>query len=117
MTPCRVPGGSRTTRWPRISSVTLPGSEIRSTSWADRKSTRLNSSHLVISYAVVCLKKKKNRILTQLPELIYVLRLSFSSHSFLVPVIRFASRHESAHRQNRSSEAQDQPLTTSEMRL
>src|SRR5256885_6708018 len=28
----------------------------------DRKSTRLNSSHLVISYAVFCLKKKKNRL-------------------------------------------------------
>src|SRR5256885_10013570 len=28
----------------------------------DRKSTRLNSSHLVISYAVFCLKKKKNII-------------------------------------------------------
>src|SRR5256885_8880756 len=27
----------------------------------DRKSTRLNSSHLVISYAVFCLKKKNNR--------------------------------------------------------
>src|SRR5256885_10894237 len=27
--------------------------------WIDRKSTRLNSSHLVISYAVFCLKKKK----------------------------------------------------------
>src|SRR5256885_12961415 len=26
----------------------------------DRKSTRLNSSHLVISYAVFCLKKKNN---------------------------------------------------------
>src|SRR5256885_8871258 len=29
---------------------------------ADRKSTRLNSSHLVISYAVFCLKKKKKEI-------------------------------------------------------
>src|SRR5256885_8027457 len=29
---------------------------------ADRKSTRLNSSHLVISYAVFCLKKKKTPI-------------------------------------------------------
>src|SRR5215467_15086929 len=29
----------------------------------DRKSTRLNSSHLVISYAVFCLKKKKNDFL------------------------------------------------------
>src|SRR5947199_3474941 len=28
----------------------------------DRKSTRLNSSHLGISYAVFCLKKKKNDI-------------------------------------------------------
>src|SRR5437867_13000035 len=27
--------------------------------WADRKSTRLNSSHRTISYAVFCLKKKK----------------------------------------------------------
>src|SRR5256885_12490672 len=36
---------------------------LRSSIWMnfgiDRKSTRLNSSHLVISYAVFCLKKKK----------------------------------------------------------
>src|SRR3989454_3052988 len=31
----------------------------------DRKSTRLNSSHLVISYAVFCLKKKKNQQSTE----------------------------------------------------
>src|SRR5256885_11958278 len=31
----------------------------------DRKSTRLNSSHLVISYAVFCLKKKKNKTETR----------------------------------------------------
>src|SRR3989454_8134913 len=31
---------------------------------SDRKSTRLNSSHLVISYAVFCLKKKIKRIPT-----------------------------------------------------
>src|SRR5256885_6898195 len=31
----------------------------------DRKSTRLNSSHLVISYAVFCLKKKKKNINTR----------------------------------------------------
>src|SRR5947199_4231426 len=30
-----------------------------SSPWPDRKSTRLNSSHLGISYAVFCLKKKK----------------------------------------------------------
>src|SRR3712207_8234995 len=32
----------------------------------DRKSTRLNSSHANISYAVFCLKKKKNRTSTLL---------------------------------------------------
>src|SRR5437764_9315437 len=31
----------------------------------DRKSTRLNSSHRCISYAVFCLKKKKNRTRSQ----------------------------------------------------
>src|SRR2546426_2640406 len=45
----------------RLESVTSPAASPR-TSPAhrqDRKSTRLNSSHLVISYAVFCLKKKK----------------------------------------------------------
>src|SRR2546430_11202218 len=31
--------------------------------WIDRKSTRLNSSHSQISYAVFCLKKKKHKML------------------------------------------------------
>src|SRR5256885_7074177 len=35
------------------------GTSARGDPGADRKSTRLNSSHLVISYAVFCLKKKK----------------------------------------------------------
>src|SRR5256885_7665932 len=34
---------------------------VRQVGTRDRKSTRLNSSHLVISYAVFCLKKKKNK--------------------------------------------------------
>src|SRR5256885_4946014 len=33
----------------------------------DRKSTRLNSSHLVISYAVFCLKKKKKTAIARAP--------------------------------------------------
>src|SRR5256885_3644581 len=37
----------------------------------DRKSTRLNSSHLVISYAVFCLKKKKKNIHTLLHDRLY----------------------------------------------
>src|SRR5688500_6322478 len=41
--------------------VSVTGDEIRTSDVArvDRKSTRLNSSHLVISYAVFCLKKKR----------------------------------------------------------
>src|SRR5256885_8843554 len=34
----------------------------------DRKSTRLNSSHLVISYAVFCLKKKKTKYNPSYPD-------------------------------------------------
>src|SRR5256885_11494619 len=37
----------------------LPGHYLVANDSGDRKSTRLNSSHLVISYAVFCLKKKK----------------------------------------------------------
>src|SRR5258708_37853918 len=36
----------------------------------DRKSTRLNSSHQIISYAVFCLKKKKNLMLPHLPSIV-----------------------------------------------
>src|SRR2546422_1591439 len=35
----------------------IPGGQA----WPDRKSTRLNSSHGYISYAVFCLKKKKKK--------------------------------------------------------
>src|SRR5438045_4731244 len=38
---------------------TVPPDQKISTAGRDRKSTRLNSSHLGISYAVFCLKKKK----------------------------------------------------------
>src|SRR5262245_65189150 len=48
-----------------------PGSRGRS---RDRKSTRLNSSHLGISYAVFCLKKKK-KILTTDTSQPYTVRL------------------------------------------
>src|SRR5439155_17357815 len=37
----------------------------------DRKSTRLNSSHVAISYAVFCLKKKKIILLTRLTPLLH----------------------------------------------
>src|SRR5438034_5584974 len=37
------------------------GRQLRARHRVDRKSTRLNSSHTVISYAVFCLKKKKKK--------------------------------------------------------
>src|SRR5256885_4468641 len=44
----------------------------------DRKSTRLNSSHLVISYAVFCLKKKNTSVICLVSEVVSlkILRLS-----------------------------------------
>src|SRR2546426_4132902 len=45
-----------------VSEVRFGGSGLLARSnYEDRKSTRLNSSHLVISYAVFCLKKKKKK--------------------------------------------------------
>src|SRR2546430_2250733 len=41
---------AKTVRWDEVGQLL----------WGDRKSTRLNSSHSQISYAVFCLKKKKN---------------------------------------------------------
>src|SRR2546426_3867437 len=43
----------------------------------DRKSTRLNSSHLVISYAVFCLKKKKKNTYQKERERIRLNTISF----------------------------------------
>src|SRR5438034_7737119 len=46
-----------------LSTLAFSEAGSRSHFWApiDRKSTRLNSSHTVISYAVFCLKKKKKK--------------------------------------------------------
>src|SRR5205807_5345623 len=52
----------------------------------DRKSTRLNSSHLVISYAVFCLKKKKKNT-----EDVNILHIHFFSCPSCPPVIRRSS--------------------------
>src|SRR5690349_24006136 len=46
-----------------VASLTLASIEATNTI-LDRKSTRLNSSHVEISYAVFCLKKKKKIIIS-----------------------------------------------------
>src|SRR5256885_8690186 len=59
--------------------------ESPSTGWPvrDRKSTRLNSSHLVISYAVFCLKKKKKlNHRSRSSSRRSAIRTSASSHSY-----------------------------------
>src|SRR2546430_10921027 len=68
--------GSRVAPWSgrRCNAYSPTSGRGGSTSWSstrsDRKSTRLNSSHSQISYAVFCLKKKKIDI--QSPELVGV---------------------------------------------
>src|SRR5438309_6422855 len=52
--PCRSPGGGPASRAPGHTRAGV-----------DRKSTRLNSSHSSISYAVFCLKKKKHHSQTE----------------------------------------------------
>src|SRR5215216_6815827 len=52
----RPPGRTR-----RAASRTRPPAGLPRRAPADRKSTRLNSSHQIISYAVFCLKKKKKK--------------------------------------------------------
>src|SRR5438874_9232457 len=59
------PGLSR--RYPAAGPSPAERAEQRPVSaLRDRKSTRLNSSHVEISYAVFCLKKKKEQTCTQL---------------------------------------------------
>src|SRR5256885_12138287 len=53
----------------RFGGGEAPGLRFTVTGRRDRKSTRLNSSHLVISYAVFCLKKKKTD--SQISSLLY----------------------------------------------
>src|SRR5438045_5443717 len=57
--------GALVQAWTELWHTVLPGRVIRvAVCHRDRKSTRLNSSHLGISYAVFCLKKKINTVCT-----------------------------------------------------
>src|SRR5256885_5403115 len=52
--------GRSQVEWAELAGKRLVSVSHKSGNRLDRKSTRLNSSHLVISYAVFCLKKKNN---------------------------------------------------------
>src|SRR5690606_41332238 len=77
--PPRRPGG----RAPRAGAAPAPASPFPPRSARpspsgrgsqDRKSTRLNSSHVKISYAVFCLKKKKNKHTPRTPSPTWLVR-------------------------------------------
>src|SRR5256885_10952760 len=55
---------------------------------ADRKSTRLNSSHLVISYAVFCLKKKKQYVIDIYIRSTIAITLSISNLNLFILITR-----------------------------
>src|SRR2546430_11424168 len=74
---CRPARGSapRPTTWPRGCSAAPWARVTWPWDWArDRKSTRLNSSHSQISYAVFCLKKKTLPWVTTFPRASATLR-------------------------------------------
>src|SRR5690349_23180705 len=70
-----------TCRWVRI--VTNRRASVSARAHRDRKSTRLNSSHVEISYAVFCLKKKKvsNTASTPTPS-ICAINSAYRTHSY-----------------------------------
>src|SRR5256885_9186591 len=70
-----TPVASADTAGISVSKQPLSPEELRK--MKDRKSTRLNSSHLVISYAVFCLKKKKKteQVTTSSAAEVMILRL------------------------------------------
>src|SRR5690606_42139456 len=58
-------GNLRLLKWAEMPRDWSPENDNRLPIWEDRKSTRLNSSHVKISYAVFCLKKKKKLVATR----------------------------------------------------
>src|SRR5437899_9448305 len=56
-----APGDGEARAGPAPARLRSPSAAVLQRSGLDRKSTRLNSSHLGISYAVFCLKKKNKR--------------------------------------------------------
>src|SRR5699024_1864903 len=77
-----------------IKSITRTGVAITPTrleadaATIDRKSTRLNSSHVSISYAVFCLKKKNSRTHIYISNCPHCLRANSLLLHFLIPIPR-----------------------------
>src|SRR5260221_3591696 len=85
----RSPAGRRSTRWSAGSAT--------SRTHADRKSTRLNSSHTVISYAVFCLKTEEHTSERQShSDIVCLLLLEKRRGHGWTPVSQLARMHRSA---------------------
>src|SRR5256885_3899702 len=82
-----------TPRSTRLESGTSSAATMKNAAEEDRKSTRLNSSHLVISYAVFCLKKKKNHtmVITSISYLVVVIAMQDNQSVFDIQLL---FRHE-----------------------
>src|SRR5258708_11478981 len=83
--------------WPASSAATSGNTMAATTSSSsarsrDRKSTRLNSSHQIISYAVFCLKKEKHTSELQSPDHL-VCRLLLEKKKDRVPGTEPAHMH------------------------
>src|SRR5439155_7946036 len=70
--------GGRSSRGTAVCPSTTPCTR-------DRKSTRLNSSHVAISYAVFCLKKKKNRYIEHNQKTGLSTYVHFHEHHIQIP--------------------------------
>src|SRR5207249_12141380 len=62
------------------SSILAPSLRVLNRKFPDRKSTRLNSSHVSISYAVFCLKKKNNKTQT-----VIIKNINFNTNTTTAP--------------------------------
>src|SRR2546430_3023097 len=77
-------------------SSTISRRRAGSSSRRDRKSTRLNSSHSQISYAVFCLKKKKHTVSTTAAssQTIWLIPSSvLFTYPHMVSLLRFDMQH------------------------
>src|SRR3712207_7067277 len=98
--PCHTSGSTTTSSRPTLSS-------------RDRKSTRLNSSHANISYAVFCLKKKKNS-----PQPTYRLYPSFHDishpiHNLYLPLTHILYQPITKHKYTLHLQLRPSPLLPS----
>src|SRR5258705_1687321 len=106
----------------RLASIPTPsisaapdGDLASSPSTRDRKSTRLNSSHLGISYAVFCLKKKKTSHASTVPSMAVTWIREITQKNLEHARPRTSVREHPYYRPFRRAVANNSETTTSEL--